>query len=101
MNSTFSTPTSNVSSTKTQNDSETASSPKKKLSYLEAREYATIEERVAEAEELLQSKRASLEDPAIVSNAAELVAAHTALEDAQREVDALYARWAELEAKRA
>ena len=91
----------NVSSTKTQNDSETASSPKKKLSYLEAREYATIEERVAEAEELLQSKRASLEDPAIVSNAAELVAAHTALEDAQREVDALYARWAELEAKRA
>ena len=95
------TPTSNVSSTKTQNDSETASSPKKKLSYLEAREYATIEERVAEAEELLQSKRASLEDPAIVSNASELVAAHTALEDAQREVDALYARWAELEAKRA
>ena len=95
------TPTSNVSSTKTQNDSETTSSQKKKLSYLEAREYATIEERVAEAEELLQSKRAALEDPVIGSNASELVAAHKALEDAQREVDALYARWAELEAKRA
>ena len=92
--------TSNISSVKTQNQGATAPQ-KKKLSYLESREYAAIEERVAEAEELLQSKRAALEDPAIVSNAAELVAAHSALEDAQREVDALYARWAELEAKRA
>jgi len=33
---------------------------KKKLSYLEAREYATIEQRVAEAEQVLQEKRASL-----------------------------------------
>ena len=92
--------TSNISSVKTQNQGAT-SPQKKKLSYLESREYAAIEERVAEAEELLQSKRAALEDPAIVSNAAELVAAHSALEDAQREVEALYARWAELEAKRA
>jgi ATP-binding cassette subfamily F protein uup len=92
--------TSNIGSVKTQNQGAT-SPQKKKLSYLESREYAAIEERVAEAEELLQSKRAALEDPAIVSNAAELVAAHSALEDAQREVDALYARWAELEAKRA
>ena len=36
---------------------------KKKLSYLEAREYDTIEQRVADAEQILQAKRAQLEDP--------------------------------------
>jgi ATP-binding cassette subfamily F protein uup len=41
----------------------------------------------------------ALEDPAIISDAAKLVAAHSALEDAQKAVDALYARWSELEAK--
>jgi ABC transport system ATP-binding/permease protein len=72
---------------------------RKKLSYMEAREFSTIERRIAEAEVLLQSKRAALEDPAIVSDASQLVAAHAALEDAQKDVDTLYSRWAELEAK--
>ena len=72
---------------------------KKKLSYLEAREFAGIEQRIAEAENTLLKKRASAEDPTIASNAARLVAAHTELEEAQREVDALYERWAELERK--
>src|SRR5260370_41161536 len=50
--------------------------PKKKLSYLEAREYAGIEQRIADAEQLLQSQRAELENPAIASDGSRLVAAH-------------------------
>jgi ABC transport system ATP-binding/permease protein len=72
---------------------------KKKLSYLEAREYATIEQRIAEGEALLQKKRAAAEDPAIASDAARLLETHAELEQAQTAVDALYARWAELESK--
>jgi ATP-binding cassette subfamily F protein uup len=72
----------------------------KKLSYMEAREYQSIEARVAQAEELLQEKRVHLEDPAIVSDSQKLVAAHADLEEAQDKVDTLYARWAELEKKK-
>jgi ATP-binding cassette subfamily F protein uup len=72
---------------------------KKKLSYLEAREYAGIEQRIADAEQVLASKRAELENPAIVSDAFRLVAAHSEMEGAQKDLEALYARWAELEDK--
>jgi ATP-binding cassette subfamily F protein uup len=78
-----------------------ATSSKKKLSYLEAREYANIEERVAAAEDKLEAKRAQAEDPAIASDSARLVSAHAELERAQQEVDELYARWAELEKRQA
>jgi ATP-binding cassette subfamily F protein uup len=73
---------------------------KKKLSYLEAREYEAIEQQVADAEELLQQKRVQLEDPEIVSDSQRLVRARAELEEAQEKVDALYARWAELEKKK-
>ncbi len=73
--------------------------PKKKLSYLEAREYATIEERILAAEQLVQSRRAEFENPAIASDAPKLLATQAALEAARKELDALYARWAELEDK--
>ncbi len=76
-----------------------APSGKKKLSYIEAREYAGIEQRIAEAEQVLETKRSRAEDPAIASDATGLLEAHAELEEAQREVDTLYARWAELEAK--
>lgn len=72
---------------------------KKKLSYLEAREFAGLEQRIAEAEEALRQKRANAEDPAIASDAERLLSAHAELELAQQAVDALYERWAELEAK--
>jgi ATP-binding cassette subfamily F protein uup len=71
----------------------------KKLSYLEAREYAGIEQRISEAERVLRSKQAELENPAISSDAARLVVAQAAMEAAQRALDVLYARWAELEEK--
>ncbi len=75
------------------------SSPKKKLSYLEAREYSGMEQRLAEAERVLDEKRTNAEDPAIASDATRLINAHAELEEAQKEVDELYARWAELEKK--
>jgi ABC transport system ATP-binding/permease protein len=72
---------------------------KKRLSYLEAREFATIEDRVSEAERILQTKREALEDPAIASDAARLLHAQMELEVAQDLADKLYARWAELSEK--
>jgi ATP-binding cassette subfamily F protein uup len=77
----------------------TSEAAKKKLSYLEAREFATIEERIAQAEGFLQSKRAAAEDPSIASDAGRLLSAHAEMEQAQKMVDELYARWAELESK--
>jgi ATP-binding cassette subfamily F protein uup len=77
-----------------------SSAPKKKLSYLEAREYATIEQRVAEAEQALQEKRAQLEDPTIASDGPRLVRAHAEMDEAQKVADELYSRWAELEQKK-
>jgi ATP-binding cassette subfamily F protein uup len=86
----------------TQTPAPAESSPvaaKKKLSYLEAREYSGIEERIAAAEQLLREKRRQLEDPAIASDGPRLLSTHAEMEEAQKSVDALYARWAELEAK--
>jgi len=72
---------------------------KKKLSYMEARELSTIEERIAEAEKLVDVKRSALEDPAVTSDATLLRETCIQLEDAQKTIDTLYARWAELEQK--
>jgi ATP-binding cassette subfamily F protein uup len=74
-------------------------SARKKLSYLEAREYETIEDRIAEAETALQRAQAAVNDPAIASDAARLQLALDDLATAQAATDALYVRWAELEAK--
>lgn len=73
---------------------------RKKLSYLDEREYATIEARIGDAEELLAGRRAQFEDPAIASDGVRLIAAQSEMEDAQKAVDQLYARWAELEEKK-
>ena len=74
--------------------------PKKKLSYLEAREFAGIEDRVTAAEEQLARERGVVEDPAVATDAVRLQEALLAMEQAQNTLDELYARWAELEAKR-
>ncbi len=75
--------------------------PKKKLTYLETREWEQIEHKVAQAEEVLEAKRQQLELPEVVSDPARLTRAAVEIDLAQEEVDTLYARWAELEAKRA
>jgi ABC transport system ATP-binding/permease protein len=76
-----------------------ASGGKKKLSYIEARDLATIEERIAEAEREVDAKRAALEDPAITSDPVALRTTCEQMEEAQKTIDTLYARWAELEQK--
>ncbi|MCC6965949.1 MAG: ABC-F family ATP-binding cassette domain-containing protein [Nitrospira sp.] len=73
----------------------------KKLSYREQKEWGTIEDSILKAEELVASCQDALQDPAVVSNAAELQARSEALVEAQAEVERLYARWAELDEKRA
>jgi ATP-binding cassette subfamily F protein uup len=80
--------------------SEPGAAAKKKLSYMEAREFATIEERIAQAEETLEKKRAAAEDPKIATDAHKLLTAHAEMEATQKTVDQLYARWAELEGKK-
>jgi ATP-binding cassette subfamily F protein uup len=77
----------------------TVTAAKKKLSYLEAREYATLEHRISEAEEQLKAARSAYEDPSIASDAARLLATQAELKRVQQVVDQLYGRWEELETK--
>ena len=72
---------------------------KKKLSYLEAREYAAIEAKVDAAEERLNAARDLLDEPSVATNADALTAALHEMEKAQEEADGLYQRWAELTEK--
>jgi ATP-binding cassette subfamily F protein uup len=76
-----------------------AAPAKKKLNYLEAREWEQIEDKIATAEAKLSAARDALENPAIVSDPARLTEAANHIDTVQAEVDALYERWAELEAK--
>jgi len=81
------------------NAAKSASSAKKKLSYLEAREFAAIEVRVEVSDARLAAAHERVENPEIATNAAALQEALAELESAQQENDALYARWAELTEK--
>jgi ABC transport system ATP-binding/permease protein len=71
----------------------------KRLSYLEQREWDSMEETLLEAEGRADQARAAASDPAVASDAHELQRRFAALEEAEREVARLYARWAELEEK--
>jgi ATP-binding cassette subfamily F protein uup len=71
--------------------------PARKLSYLEAREYEGIEQRIAGAEQSLIEKRALLENPDVLRDARRLQDLWREIEEGQQAVDALYARWADLE----
>jgi ATP-binding cassette subfamily F protein uup len=71
----------------------------KKLSYMEQREWDSMEVKILEAEEALEAAQANAQDPAISSSAVKLQEACLTADKAQANVDKLYARWAELEAK--
>ncbi len=73
---------------------------KKKLSFKETRELESIEQRIAEAEQELHARQAALQDSAIMSDGAKLHSASTQLDEARKNVDRLYARWAELDHKK-
>jgi ATP-binding cassette subfamily F protein uup len=72
---------------------------KKKLSYLEAREWEQMEARIMEAEAELENIRAEMQSADVVSDGPRLHACYEKLQSAEAVVQALYARWAELEAK--
>jgi ATP-binding cassette subfamily F protein uup len=72
---------------------------RKKLSYSESREFENMESVIAEAEKDLQRKHTALEDPEITGERASLQKACSELDEAQKWIDTLYARWAELEQK--
>lgn len=87
---------------KTAKKSSTPATPvqkKGRLSYMDQREYDQIEEKIALAEEDVGELQKKMELPEVVSDSAELAATWSALEAAQQEVEFLYGRWDELEAK--
>jgi len=95
------TETSNGGSTSdlTKRPEKQATGIKRKLSYLEAREYATLEERIEQAEQDLKIRKTMLDDPTIASDALQLVAVQEDIESAEKALDSLLHRWAELEEK--
>ena len=73
--------------------------PSKRLGYLEQREWEGMEDAILAAERVMQLAQEGAEDPAIASDPVALQERYAALEAARAEVERLYARWAELEAK--
>ncbi len=71
-----------------------------RLSYLDQREYDQIEEIIAAEDERVEQLQKQMELPEIVSNPDELARCWRELEAAQAEVERLYDRWDELEAKK-
>jgi ATP-binding cassette subfamily F protein uup len=72
----------------------------KKLTWAEQREWDGMEATILAAEETLARCREAAHDPAVASRADELVTRWDAVHAAQQAVERLYARWAELDAKR-
>ena len=72
---------------------------KKKLSYLEAREWEQMETRILAAEGELEALHAEMQSPEVVSDGLRLHACYQKVQAAEARVAELYARWAELEAK--
>jgi ATP-binding cassette subfamily F protein uup len=71
--------------------------PKRKLAYMEQREWDGMEMKILEGEQELTECLRELE--AAGSDARRYMAAHEKVQVAQQRVEQLYARWAELEAK--
>lgn len=76
---------------------ETLEGPQKKLSYLHQREWDGMEAKILAAEEFLQTRQHEFNEAA--SDAARVTEAYAKVQAAQRDVEELYERWAELESK--
>ena len=74
-----------------------AEGPRKKLAYLEQREWDGMEEKILEAEGELVACQQDLQ--AVSSDPKRVAEAYEKVQEAHRQVEALYARWAELESK--
>jgi ATP-binding cassette subfamily F protein uup len=75
-----------------------AAPQKKKLSYIESREFEGLEEKIAVLEQALETKRASLHEAGLKDGRL-LEQIYRDIESSEREIDLLYARWSELEEK--
>ena len=73
--------------------------PRRKLSYLEQREYDTIEARIEQADARLRTAQQRTESPEVVTDSAALTAALADLEQAAADHHAVYERWVELTEK--
>ncbi|MFL6194449.1 MAG: ABC-F family ATP-binding cassette domain-containing protein [Thermoanaerobaculia bacterium] len=71
----------------------------KRLSYLEKLEWERMEAKILEAEDRLAAAQQAVEDPKVATDPAALQERCNLLEEARREVERLYGRWAELEGK--
>jgi len=69
------------------------------LSYNERCEWEQMEAAILEAERVLDACHRAAHDPAVAANAAVVAQRYAELQGAQEQLDRLYARWAELEAK--
>ena len=72
---------------------------RKKLSYLEQREYDAIEARIEEADVHLRAAEQRIEAPEIATDPEALTAALAEIENARADHDTVYARWIELTEK--
>jgi ABC transport system ATP-binding/permease protein len=72
---------------------------KKKLSYLEAREWEQMEARILAAEQEHEAIQAEMHSPEVVSDGPRLQSCYARLQATDATIQQLYARWAELEAK--
>lgn len=77
----------------------TPRTPTRKLSYMEHRELKSIEGKIEAAEKKVGELQASLALPEVVADGAKLQAQCKLLADAQSEVERLFARWEELDAR--
>ena len=71
----------------------------RRLGYLEQREWGQMEASILQAEIRLENRQVAAADPAVASDHQLLAERLRELAVAQADVEALYARWAELEAK--
>lgn len=76
-------------------------SKRKGFSYKEQQEWDQIETKIQAAEQYVATCQAAANDPAVASSSADLQERYVALQAAQAEVERLYSRWAELDAKHA
>ena len=71
----------------------------KKLTYMEEKELAGMEDAIFQAEGELEQRKAALEDNTIMSDPEKAKDAAKAWEEAKAKVDKLYQRWEDLEAR--
>jgi ABC transport system ATP-binding/permease protein len=71
----------------------------KRLTYKEKQEWEQMEAKILETENRLAAAQAAVEDPVVASDPKALQERCAALETARKDVERLYARWAELEEK--